>query len=224
MIRQRTGFKGSELYNIFTPMKAARTIFLVLLFSSALQAQTMMMGLNAGIGGSKLAPRPTSPYLQYERFPALVFGTGLEYLTKDSPISGKLGFWLEFGGEKENPVGTITIPLMVKATFGKIWRGYIQGGLAGCYVYERSRRYQTSDFSSIYGLGGEYEFENGNYLFVEYIHIAGISSLYDEEMNVVSSGTVKLIENFHLRQYLNFGIKFYLGGRPVYYKRNLRTQ
>ena len=182
-----------------------------------------MMGVNLGMGGSKLQPRPTSPFLQYERFPAVIFGAQIEYLTKGSTLSPRLAYWIEIGGEEENPIGMMTIPLMIKATFGKKWRPYVQGGLAGCYVFERSRRYQTSDFSSIYGGGIELGLKSGDYLFVDYVHLAGISSVYDQLMNV-SGGTVELIENYHIRQYLNFGAMFYLGGNRYYIKQRLKTE
>lgn len=201
-----------------------RIFFLVLICVPAwLAAQTLMMDAQVGIGGSKLSSRPTSPYLQYERFPAFNIGTGLELLYKNNQISPYLGLWWEFGGEKENPVKTITVPLMIKATFGEKLRFYAQGGLAGVYIYERSRRYKTSDFSSIYGIGMEIPTKLGDYFYAEYIHLAGIGSIYDQEMNVPGVG-FKRIENYHIRQYLNFGFKFYLGGKPVYYKYHLRTE
>ncbi|HRZ77324.1 MAG TPA: hypothetical protein P5248_08160, partial [Bacteroidales bacterium] len=110
-----------------------------------------------------------------------------------------------------------------KATFGKKWRPYLQGGIAGCYVFERSRRYQTSDFSTIYGVGIELGMKTGNYFFAEYVHLAGISSVYDQLMNDAGS-TVRLTENHHLRQYLSFGAMFFLGGNPHYIKQRLRTE
>lgn len=204
-------------------MKALLAILTGLCLSTLLHSQTLMMGIGAGIGASKLEPRPTSPYLQYERFPAVAFGTQLEYLTKGSTISPKLGFWIEIGGEEGHPLGTMTFPLMVKATFGKKWRPYLQGGIAGCYVFERSRRYQTSDFSSIYGGGMELALESGTWLFAEYVHLAGISSVFDQLMNVTGSSET-LVENHHLRQYLKFGAMFYLGGNPHYIKNRLRTE
>ena len=136
-------------------------LLLVILLPAILPAQAVFLGINAGAGLSKLEPKPTSSFTGFERAPAYLLGATLEYVTLKSVISGKLGFWFEWGGEDDNPVALMTIPLLVKASVGKKWKPYLEGGLAGCYVYERSRRYQTGDFAGIYGAGLEHILPRG---------------------------------------------------------------